>query len=148
MKQVVVVVGVVQRADEVLIGKRKEDGSTFSNLWEFPGGKVELGEDLEDCLHRELAEELTISVCSVVKLVTIEHTYPRAHVTLHAYACRLHSGEPQPLVHQELRWVRIKALADYPFPPANATLLGRICSLLRDAGQFDEEGIDSKSAVR
>src|SRR3954454_21204073 len=97
-----VVIGVVMgraaggatRAGKVLICQRPE-GKSFAGYWEFPGGKREPGETLEQCLRRELREELAIEVTPVHALSTLDHDYPRGPIRLHPWVCTHDDGEPQ-----------------------------------------------------
>jgi mutator protein MutT len=111
-----VVIGIVARTGKVLICQRPEDKS-FGGCWEFPGGKREPGETVEQCLRRELREELAIGVTPLRALTTLDHDYPRGKIRLHPYVCALAEGEPQWLACQEARWVEPRELVNYPFPP-------------------------------
>ena len=125
MQRLDVVLGVLVRAEKVLICRR-HDGSHLGGHWEFPGGKREAGESLEQCLTRELAEEIGIEVRPLAALDVIEHDYPDRHVRLHPYLCAWIGGEPRPLASRELKWVAPMELADYSFPPANDALLHQL----------------------
>ncbi len=108
--------------NQVLIDRRPQDG-LLGGLWEFPGGKVEPGETVEACIHRELQEELAIDVEVGDRLITLDHAYTHFKVTLHVYHCRHRSGEPQPLACDEIRWVSVAELEQYPFPTANVKII-------------------------
>lgn len=120
-----VVIGVVTRLGKVLICRRPE-GKSFAGYWEFPGGKREAGEAVEQCLRRELREELGIEATPVHRLSTIDHDYPKGAIRLHPYVCAHTHGEPQPLASQEVRWVEPRALSGYRFPPANDVLIAEV----------------------
>lgn len=115
-------------AGEVLIDRRRPEG-LLGGLWEFPGGKIEPGETVEDCIRREIREELGIEIAVGDHLITINHTYSHFHVTLTVHHCRHLSGEPQPIESDEVRWVPVTELEQFPFPKANIhiinALLGR-----------------------
>jgi mutator protein MutT len=123
MKRIEVVLGVVRRAGQILICRRRQDNPDLPNYWEFPGGKVEPGESPEECLHRELREEVAVEVRATTLLPPIEYTYPHAHVTLHPYLCEWERGDPKPLGCDEPRWIALADLPRYTFPPANAALI-------------------------
>jgi mutator protein MutT len=108
----------------VLICQRNPD-TTFPSVWEFPGGKREPGESGTECLARELREELNLpAVTPLDTLPTIEHDYPTFHVRLHPHLCALAGGiEPEPIGWQQTKWVTPAELRDYPFPPANESLI-------------------------
>lgn len=125
-----VVIGIVTREDTVLICRRPAH-TTFPGYWEFPGGKREAGESLEDCLRRELNEELAIGVEPCAALDVLEHDYPAARIRLHPYLCRLIAGEPRPIACDEVRWVRWDQFDAHQFPPANESLLRQVADRLR-----------------
>ena len=113
---------------EILIDRRRQ-GGLLGGLWEFPGGKIEPGETVEECIHREIQEELGILVTVGDPLITIDHTYSHFWVTLYVHHCQYLSGEPQPLECDEIRWVTLEQLTDFPFPKANT----RIIEALKEA---------------
>ena len=127
--QVIGVGVVLNAAGEVLIDQRLEEG-LLGGMWEFPGGKQELGETIETCIVRELKEELGIAVTVGEELITVDHAYSHKKLRFVVHLCSWVSGEPQPLASQQVRWVRPEDLANYPFPAANtkiiAALLGRL----------------------
>jgi A/G-specific adenine glycosylase len=108
-----VTAGVLRREAKVLICRRPE-GELLGGMWEFPGGKQEEGETLEVCLRRELREELGIDVAVGSPLGIYQHAYTHFKVTVHAFECRLVSGEPRTLVHPEMTWVDPVGLARFP----------------------------------
>jgi mutator protein MutT len=122
MKHIDAAIAVIRSGRRVLICQRK-DGDTFGGYWEFPGGKVESGETLAQCLERELREELAIEVRAVDAFEAIRHTYPHATVTLHPFLCEHAGGEPQAIECQRMLWVEPGELSQYRFPPANEGLL-------------------------
>jgi len=125
MKRLDVVIGIVLREGKVLICQRRRS-DPLAGYWEFPGGKVEPGETLEQCLLRELREELAINARPIEPLAVIEHDYPHVQVRLHPYLCRHESGEPQPLAAEQVTWVAPSDLTKYRFPPANDDLIAEL----------------------
>lgn len=109
-------------AGQILIDRRKPDG-LLGGMWEFPGGKVELGETIPACIQREIQEELGIEIEVGDRLIIIDHTYSHFHVTLNVHHCKHLSGEPQPLQCDEIRWVELADLDSYPFPKANLQII-------------------------
>lgn len=107
---------------QVLIDRRKPEG-LLGGLWEFPGGKVEPGESFEDCIQREIKEELGIEIRVGEYLMTVDHAYTHFKVSLNVYHCYYVSGEPQPLECEEIRWVTVDELTQFPFPKANEKIM-------------------------
>ncbi len=118
-------IAVVIRGGKILVCQRKDD-DILGGYWEFPGGKREAGESLEECLMRELLEELAIRVRPIRRLTSIEHRYPDVHVRLHPFLCEHLEGEPQLIECQAARWIEPAELCNYQFPPANEPLLAEI----------------------
>ena len=121
----------VDADNRVLITKRPE-GKSLAGLWEFPGGKVEAGETPEDCLIRELNEELGISVkaACLAPLTFASHSYPDFHLLMPLYVCRRYEGIPRGLEGQQIKWVMPKVLRDFPMPPADEPLIPALIDLL------------------
>jgi mutator protein MutT len=122
MKQIDVAIAVVCHQGQVLICLRKPDGH-LGNYWEFPGGKIEPGESMSQCLTRELREETHVEAEILTPLPVIEHEYSDRSVRLHPYLCAYASGEPVAAGCQEVRWVPPQRLREYKFPPANDGLI-------------------------
>jgi 8-oxo-dGTP diphosphatase len=121
MTPIVVVAAVIERDDAFLLTLRPA-GTHLADHWEFPGGKVHVGETHVEALRRELFEELDIvaTVGAVVHVVT--HAYPEKTVELHFYRCEF-IGEPKPMMGQGMRWVPRAELASLPFPEADRDLI-------------------------
>lgn len=109
-----------------LLLTRRPAGAHLAGLWEFPGGKREPGESWEQCLARELREELGIEVRVLDCVFDHTHAYPDRTIRLRFYRCRLERGEPAGLDGQELLWARREDLAGLEFPPADASLIERL----------------------
>ena len=127
----VVAVALVDADDRVLIAQRPE-GKQLAGLWEFPGGKLEPGERPEDALIRELREELGIEVkaACLAPLTFASHAYPDFHLLMPLFVCRRWDGFVPSREGQALKWVKAKALRDYPMPPADAPLIPHLVDLL------------------
>jgi 8-oxo-dGTP diphosphatase len=123
--RVEVVAAIVRRNGKILITRRL-DHAHLGGLWEFPGGKVEPGESLEEALLREIREELGMEIVVGPEIFTIEHDYPTKSVRLHFFDCGVIQGEPQALDVSDLRWVTPLQLADFEFPPADAELIRKL----------------------
>jgi mutator protein MutT len=129
MKHIDVAIAIIHRSSQVLICQRHTNDS-FANLWEFPGGKIEPHETPEQCVEREIQEELGISVKATAPFPVIQHTYPKIAIRLFPFLCQFGGGNPRPLASQCLEWVEAPRLRDYPFPAANDALIDQIIARL------------------
>lgn len=107
---------------QILIDRRPQQG-LLGGLWEFPGGKIEPDETVEECIRRELQEELAIEVQVGDRLITIEHTYTHFKVTLNVFHGLHVAGDPQTIECDEVRWVEVNELEQFPFPKANIQII-------------------------
>lgn len=116
--------GLVFRGGQLLITQRLA-GAHLAGLWEFPGGKREPAETYEECLRRELHEELGVQVLVHEEIERITHRYPEKTVHLRFFRCTLAEGsaEPRALGCAAVAWVTRETLGNYAFPAADARLL-------------------------
>jgi 8-oxo-dGTP diphosphatase len=128
-KVVEVAAGLIHEQGRYLIARRKP-GVHLAGYWEFPGGKREEGETFEECLRRELFEELSVRVDAPVPYQVVRHDYGDSTVELHFFRCRIEEGEASNLDSAEIRWVAPKELPQYAFPPADQVIID---ALQRDA---------------
>jgi len=128
---IVAAAALVDADNRVLIAKRPESKS-MAGLWEFPGGKLEAGENPEEALIRELREELAIEVCDtcLAPFTFASHAYGSFHLLMPLFLCRKWDGEVQAKEDQELKWVRAMRLTDYPMPEADLPLIPYLRDLL------------------
>jgi 8-oxo-dGTP diphosphatase len=117
-----VVAGLIRQAGRYLITRRMA-GVHLEGLWEFPGGKREPGETMEDCLRRELREELGIEITSPLPYRVVRHAYPDKLVELYFFFCSIEKGQPQPLGCEECRWVTAEDLINFEFPLADQPVI-------------------------
>lgn len=120
-----VVTGVLRKGSHVLVGKRPA-GHTLAGQWEFPGGKIELGEQPREALQRELREELDIEAEIGDLRMTWTHSYPEVGILLIFFEVLFWKGEPKAAHHTELRWVSFDELSKLDIPEANRKLLPMI----------------------
>ena len=125
MKVIEVAAGLIIHQGRYLIARRKQ-GVHLGGLWEFPGGKREAGETLEECLHRELWEELNVRIDIPVPFQIVHHEYPEKIVELHFFRCRIESGEAIAQDCAELRWVYPHEMAAFQFPSADQTIIAAL----------------------
>jgi len=117
-------------ADDRILLTRRPPGKAMAGLWEFPGGKLHEGETPEAALIRELREELAIDTheSCLAPIAFASHSYADFHLLMPLFVCRVWRGVPQPREGQELAWVRLRDMAQYAMPPADAPLV----AMLRD----------------
>jgi len=120
-----VAAAVIERPGEFLLAQRPA-GKPYPGYWEFPGGKIEPGEDPRSALVRELREELGIEVREATPWITRVYAYTHATVRLHFFRVTRWDGEPQPLEDQAIRWQRAQAPDVSPMLPANAPVLAAL----------------------
>lgn len=119
MKQIKVVGAIIIKEDRILCAQRGET-KTLANLWEFPGGKIEIGETPQQALARELKEELVIEVdIQSEKFEETSYTYDFGLVNLTTYICLLRRGEPQLTEHIEVKWLKPAELNSLDWAPAD-----------------------------
>jgi 8-oxo-dGTP diphosphatase len=126
MKLTEVAVGVLIRADGAVLYGQRPAGKPYAGWWEFPGGKLEAGESVEQALRRELFEELGIDVTHSVPWVVRTFLYPHAHVRLHFQKVLQWNGEPSSKEMQSLRWLLADESLDVvsPMLPAAIPVIG------------------------
>jgi mutator protein MutT len=122
MKVVEVAAGLICHEGRYLIARRKP-GVHLAGFWEFPGGKREPGETLEECLRRELFEELSICIDGPIPFQVIRHEYAEKTVELHFFHCSIENGQATAIDCAEIRWVWPRELGNFEFPPADRPII-------------------------
>jgi 8-oxo-dGTP diphosphatase len=132
VKTILVVACALIDADGRVLLAQRPEGKAMAGLWEFPGGKVEAGELPEQCLIRELKEELAITIREpcLAPLTFASHSYPDFHLLMPLYVCRRWEGTVTALEGQKLAWVKPNRLREYDMPPADVPLISHLMSLL------------------
>ena len=115
-------VGVIWKGKQILIARRFDD-DMLGGLWEFPGGKRERGESIEECVKREVKEELGIVVRVEEEFAIVQHAYSHFSITMHAFNCRYVSGRPRAIGCAAWKWVKPSELTQYAFPTANKKII-------------------------
>jgi 8-oxo-dGTP diphosphatase len=123
---ILVAAAVVER-DGAFLLTRRLDGAHLAGCWEFPGGKVEEGERLDECLRREMLEELGVHAIVGRAIFSTTHAYAERRIELHFFECEIF-GELNPTMGQEVRWVPRGDLRSLDFPEADAELIDRLAS--------------------
>ena len=100
-------------------------------LWEFVGGKVELGETKEQALVRECKEELNVLLSVGDVFMDVVHEYPDITVNLTLFNATIAEGEPQKLEHNDIQWITPREISNYDFCPADEEILARICEVYK-----------------
>jgi A/G-specific adenine glycosylase len=120
-----IAVAVVWKRGRILIARRPAE-KLLGGLWEFPGGHREKNETLEECVAREVREELGIKIAVVEKLAKIDHAYSHFKITLHAFHCRWVSGRPRTIGCAAWEWIAPRELTQYAFPAANRKIIAQL----------------------
>ena len=128
MREVEVVAGIIRDDSSRYLITRRLEGKHLAGLWEFPGGKREPDESLEQSLRRELHEELGATFDVGERIEVVRWPYPELTVVLHFFRCRITSGTIAPREGQLMEWVAPRDFHRYDFPPADATLLARLAA--------------------
>ena len=127
MKPIEVVAAIITQDGKVLCVQRGEHAKEYISLkWEFPGGKVEFGENREDALIREIQEELASEIHKLQYLMTVEHSYPDFHLTMHAYSCTLKTGEITLREHVDMKWLAPEELNQLDWAEADVPVVKQL----------------------
>ena len=129
MKTIEVVASVIFREGRVLCVERTQNAREYVSLkWEFPGGKIESGENREHALHREIREELDVEIENLEYFTTVEHTYPDFHLIMYAYTCSILKGEPVLKEHVALKWLPVEELDQLDWAAADIPIVEKLMS--------------------
>ena len=129
----------MNRKGEVLIAQRRE-GDMLGGLWEFPGGKLEPGETIKECIARELHEELGIKTVVGEHFITVKHAYSHFTMTMHVYRARIVSGRPRPIHCADYVWVKVPTLGKYAYSKADLQVAVRLTAE-KSGKKVDAEGL-------
>lgn len=121
MKQINVVAAVIVRDGRILATQRGY--GTFKDGWEFPGGKIEIGESPEEALKREILEELGVDIEVHELIDVVEYDYTEFHLSMKCYWCNLKSGEVRLLEHEAGRWLKKEELGEVEWLPTDLVLV-------------------------
>ena len=124
MKKIEVVAAVIKKDEKICISKRNY--GEFIDMWEFPGGKIEIGESKEEALIREIKEELELDINNLEYLTTVEYDYKTFYLTMHCYTCEICGGTLNLKVHNDAKWVTIAELDNQKWIPADIDIVEAI----------------------
>lgn len=119
----VIVCAAIKNSENQILLARRKAGKKLGGFWEFPGGKLEAGEDLLAALRREIREELKLEISNEKLLHIKPFAYPHGQVLILFYVCDLQSGTPELVDHDEIRWCHISEMQDLELLPANEELI-------------------------
>jgi 8-oxo-dGTP diphosphatase len=127
MPPVIVTAALIKENGRVLLSQRYKDAHQGLK-WEFPGGKLEEGESPEECVCRELKEELGVDVTVKDFFTAVFHRYSQFDILLLVYRVEIISGSPRPIGSRQLRWVTPEEMLKITMPPADETIREKILS--------------------
>ena len=132
-----VTAGIIWKDGKLLITRRPPKG-LLGGLWEFPGGKLEKGEDLESCLIREIREELGIRIEVQEPIIVVKHAYSHFRITLHAFRCKYAGGRIRLFECDDYRWITPKELERFAFPAADHRIIEVLMKQKEDTHENSE----------
>ena len=129
MKTIEVVAAIIIKDGQIFATQRGY--GEFQGWWEFPGGKMEAEESLQEALKREIREELDADVLVKELLDTVEWDYPNFHLTMHCFICNLLSESLHLNEHEAATWLNLENLRSVQWLPADEILLDKIAEYLK-----------------
>ena len=127
MKTIEVVAAIIKDNNKIFTTRRGY--GEFENMWEFPGGKIELGETKEEALTREIKEELELDIDITKYLTTVHYDYPNFHLTMHCYICNISGGKLQLNAHNDAKWTTLEELDKLIWVPADILVVEKLKEL-------------------
>ena len=128
MKQIEVVAAIIHDAEGRVFATQRGYGE-WEGWWEFPGGKIEIGESPEEALRREIGEELEARIFIERLVTTVEWDYPAFHLKMHCFWCHMESGSLTLKEHEAARWLAADELESVKWLPADLQILEKIRNL-------------------
>ena len=127
----VVTAALIRKNDKILIAQRKPNDS-LGGLWELPGGKLEPGEREEDCIRREIREELDFGITVLQKLGIFQKEFSKRIIELHVFECRYAGGQPKAIECADWRWVNVAELPDFEYSEFEWFIIKTVLNLPSD----------------
>ena len=128
MKTIEVVAAIIRKEDKIFATQRGY--GEFKDWWEFPGGKMEVGESPEEALKREIWEELETKIAIEGLFTTVEWDYPQFHLIMHCYLSHVESGHLELKEHEAARWLAKDELNSVNWLPADIQLIDKIKTVM------------------
>jgi 8-oxo-dGTP diphosphatase len=122
---ILVTAAIIKKESKILIGKRAPNRH-LAGYWEFPGGKIEIGETPQECLKREIKEELGIIIKVNDLFMENEHQYDQKMIHLKAFECEYLSGEIVLKDHDQIEWVEVSEFVNFVFAPADIPFINAL----------------------
>ena len=129
MKPIEVVAAIIKKEDKIFITRRSY--GEFQDMWEFPGGKIEVGETKEEALIREIKEELELDINNLEYLTTVEYDYTSFHLTMHCFICEICGGSLNLNAHNDAKWVSLDELESQDWVPADVEVVEKILGVIK-----------------
>jgi 8-oxo-dGTP diphosphatase len=127
MKQVEVVAAIIQYNDKILCVQRGENKLPYiSKKYEFPGGKIELGESREETIKREIREELNMEISVIKEFITVNHEYPDFFLTMHSYICSCENTSVTLTEHIDYKWLSISEMEELDWAAADIPIVNKL----------------------
>jgi len=127
MKQVEVVAAIIQHNDKILCVQRGENKLPYiSKKYEFPGGKIELGESREETIKREIREELNMEISVIKEFITVNHEYPDFFLTMHSYICSCENTSVTLTEHIDYKWLSIIEMEELDWAAADIPIVNKL----------------------
>lgn len=130
MKQIIVVGAVIKDDMGYVLAALRSDRMSLPGMWEFPGGKVESGEEKNTALIREIHEELGCEIQVLEEIADVTHEYEEITVRLITYLAIIESGIPTAREHERVEWVHIKELPSYNWAPADIPTVNKLLGMI------------------
>ena len=129
MKQIEVVAAIIRKGDRIFATQRGY--GEWKDWWEFPGGKMEVGETPEEALKREIWEELETRIVVEKFVETVEWDYPQFHLSMHCYLCHVESGHLELKEHEAAKWLNKDELKSVNWLPADLKVIEKVrCEII------------------
>ena len=125
-EQQIICIGIIQNKQQQLLISRRQKGQHLAGKWEFPGGKLEAGESLEEAMQRELKEEVGVFPIEFKLFESLDFQYPDLDLTLHFFLVTQFEGIASAQEGQQIKWVSALELTEYEFPKANLSVINKL----------------------